>query len=238
MTNMSDSPLTAAEDQLRGSAWQDLSTLELTDRATLALAWALQNTGFPAPDIDPPAASYWRARALFYLGVIALRATRAGMVVTAAGYEPEALVFKRTLLDAHSRARRVIEDQSGQYARQWLQGQAGKPARAVSKWSPGGFWEMLSHSSHADYRFVENFLAVSEPDGTTHFVTAPERRPEVANPTLAVFAGETRDIANIIAIEHGIQIPGLSELDAAIDQQFPWAERGSGQGGAHAGASH
>lgn len=146
------------------------------------------------------------------------------MATIAAGYEPEANGFKRTLTDAHSRACRIVADDSGEYARQWLAGRAGKPAAAVAPWAPDGLWEMLSHSSHADHRAVENFLAISEPDGTVRFIAHPERRPELANPTLAVFAGETRDLANLIARERGLEVPGLAELDALIAQHFPSAE--------------
>jgi hypothetical protein len=80
---------------------------------------------------------------------------------------------------------------------------------------------------HADHRAIENFLAVSEPDGTTRFLIAAERRLHVTDATLATFAGETRDIANVIAHEHGLTIPHLAELDAAIAEHFPYADRGA-----------
>jgi hypothetical protein len=134
------------------------------------------------------------------------------------------MTFKRTLTEAHSRVRLVLQDASGEYARQWLQGRAGKPAKAVGAFSPDDFWAMLSHSSHADHRGIENFLAISQPDGSTTLLLWPERRREVSNSTLAVFAGETRDIAVNLAQTRSLEIPNLAELDAAIDMHFPFDE--------------
>ena len=218
------------EGALRATVWPEVPAYGVADAASEALAWVLDRAGFEASEnADSRPASYWRARALMYLGVLAVRTTRAAMAVLAIGYEAESMGFKRTLMEAHSRVRKVAADASGEYARRWLQGRAGKPAKAVGPFSPDELWEMLSHSSHADHRAIENFLAVSEPDGSTRFLIAPERRLEVTNPTLAVFAGETRDIANVIAHEHGLTIPHLAELDAAIAAHFPYAH-GDGPG--------
>jgi hypothetical protein len=68
------------------------------------------------------------------------------------------------------------------------------------------------------------FLAVSQPDGTTKLLTVPERRVDVSNSTLIVFARETRDVARVIAEERGLTIPQLAELDAAIAAHPYWAE--------------
>jgi hypothetical protein len=217
---------TPTEGAMRATVWSQLPAYALADAATEALLWVIERAGFEAHDEEgEPPASFWRAKALLYLGVLAVRTTRAAMAVLANGYEAEAMTYKRTLMEVHSRARRVATDDSGSYAREWLRGRAGKPARAVGSFSPDDFWEMLSHSSHADHRAVENFLAISQPDGSTQLLTMPERRVDVSNATLASFAGETRDVANVIAVEHGLVIPGLRELDHALSAHFPWAER-------------
>jgi hypothetical protein len=98
----------------------------------------------------------------------------------------------------------------------WLRGRAGRPSKAVGGYSPDDLWKMLSHSSHADHRAVENFLAVSQPDGSTKLLTTPERRIDVSDATLAIFASETRDIAVVIAREHGVEVPTRVELDRAL----------------------
>jgi hypothetical protein len=214
-----------AEAAMRSTVWLELPAYNIANAATEALLWVIQRSGFDGHDgDDDPPASYWRAKALLYLGVLAVRITRAAMAVIASGYEQEAMTYKRALMEVHSRAQRVVADQSGSYAREWLRGRAGKPAKAVGAYSPEDLWEMLSHSSHADHRAVENFLAISNDDGTTSLLTTPERRVEVSNSTLAAFAGETRDVAMVLAAEHGLTIPNLAHLDAAIAAQPLWRD--------------
>jgi hypothetical protein len=209
---------------MRSGVWAELPAYHVANAATEALLWTINNSSLEASTDEKPPASYWRAKALLYLGVIAVRATRAAMAVIACGYEAETMGFKRTLTEVHSRAQRVVNDPSGTYAKEWLQGRAGKPAKAVGGFAPEGFFDMLSHSSHADHRGVENFLAISQPDGTTKLLTIPERRFEVSNGTLAAFAGETRDVAVILAKERDLTIPNLVELDAAIAAHPFWAD--------------
>lgn len=205
------------EGALREAAWRELPAYALTNEATEALAWTLERAGFEAPeDQASPPASYWRAKALLYLGVLAVRTTRAAMAVVASGYEGEAMTYKRGLMEIHSRVRRVVGDSSGGYAREWLRNRAGKPAKAVGGYAPDGLWNMLSHSSHADHRAVENFLAISQTDGSTTLLTMPERRIDVSDATLAMCASETRDIAAAIAHEHNVEIPSLGALDALL----------------------
>jgi hypothetical protein len=197
--------------------WKELPAYVLADMASEALVSVLDQAGFETQEGEgEPPASYWRARALLYLGVLAVRQTRAAMAVLASGYEAEVMGYKRTLMEAHSRVQRVVDDASGSYAREWLRGRAGKPAKAVGGYSPEDLWAMLSHSSHADHRAVENFLAISQPDGTTKLLTTPERRAEVSDSTLAVFASETRDIAALIARENGVQVPNIEVLDSVL----------------------
>jgi hypothetical protein len=219
------------EGALRASVWHELPAYHVAEAATEALLWVLDRAGFePHQGEEGPPASYWRQKALLYLGVLAVRTTRAAMAVLAAGYEAESMTYKRALMEVHSRVRRVARDESGEYARQWLQGRTGKPAKAVGGFSPDDFWEMLSHSSHADHRAVENFLAISQPDGSTKLVTTPERRVEVSNATLAVFAGETRDVASVVAAEHDLEVPHITEIDEVISEHFPWGDSGEREG--------
>jgi hypothetical protein len=204
----------AAEDGLRASAGDDLPVLYALDLATDRLGWVLSNAGFGSTTDDPPPPSYVRAKALLYMGVLAVRAARAAMAVIVVGYEPEAMTYKRLLLELHSRAQRVADDKSGEYARQWLAGRAGKPASHLRD-VPPGMWETLSHSTHADYRAVENFLAVSKSD-STGLVVKPERCAALCNATLATMAGEVRDIAVILAAEHQLSIPDADALTVLI----------------------
>jgi hypothetical protein len=66
-----------SEGALRATVWQELPAYFATDAASEALLWVIERAGFEAHEGegDPPA-SYWRAKALLYLGVLAVRATR------------------------------------------------------------------------------------------------------------------------------------------------------------------
>src|SRR4051812_10939684 len=128
---------------MRASAWLELPAYAVANWSTEMLLSILNQAGFDAhkgDEEDPPAA-YWRAKALLYLGVLAVRSTRAAMAVIANGYEAESMTYKRTLTEVHSRARLVAADESGSYAREWLRGRAGKPAKAVGGFSPDDLWE-------------------------------------------------------------------------------------------------
>src|SRR4051812_30288931 len=93
----------SVEGALRATVWLDLPAYRVADAASQALLWVVERAGFdPDEGSDPPPATYHRAKALLYLGVLALRATRAAMSVIAAGYEGESMTYKRTLMEVHS----------------------------------------------------------------------------------------------------------------------------------------
>jgi hypothetical protein len=216
------------ETDLAQSAVEDLPALALADAASRLLGGIIYRAGFEAPESDPPPASYWQSRALLYLGLLAARSSRTIMLLLRHGYEAEAASVKRLLWECHSRARAVIDDESDQYARTWLEGRSGKAAKAVGKYgAPAGMWDFLSRSAHADPRAVENWLAISEADGSTRLVLLPERRPETANATLTMAASEARDIAVLISKARDIALPDISALDAALaDSLSRWLPEG------------
>ncbi len=172
----------------------------------------------PMPDSDPPSGRWCRAVALLYMGLYSARVARAALVTIACGYAPEAMAFKRIILELHTRAQEVIKDQSGEKARQWI---GERPQKASAGLEPLDLWRNLSHSAHADPLHITTFLAISEDDGT-RLVTLPERRAEIDNVTLAMFAGEVRDIAVMIAEKRGVSVVGLEELTAEIQANWPW----------------
>ena len=213
------------EERLRARAPKELPALAVADTATRLLAYVLQHAGFDAPHADPPPASYWRAKALLYIGALAFRVARTSLTLVAMGYTPEALGFKRTLIELHSRAQKIERDQTGEYARQWLEGRAGKPSKAVSEFTPRDLWSNLSYSAHADHRQVEQFFAVSHDDGSTSVVVAPERIVARDDGTLTLVASELRDIAVLIAKVHGARLTGIERIDAQIRALPFWSDQ-------------
>lgn len=197
--------------------WAELPAYRIADGATDALLWTVNQAKVEGGDGDPPP-EYLRKRALAYLGVITLREARAILALVACGYEAEATPHARTLIEALGRARSVERDRSGSYARAWLIGKAGTPAREFSKQRGEELWKLMSHSSHADYRAVENMYGIAQEDGSKALLVMPERRLRVSGTLLAMVAGYARDVARIVATEFGFEIPDLAQLDVAITQ--------------------
>jgi len=221
MSPFHPSPFQAAEAELSRRADQDLPMLTVADAATRLLHWAIERSPVEATDDDPIPAAYVRAHALLYIALSGVRTTRTVMTTIRAGYEPEALPMIRKLAELRGRAQRVRKDHSGQYAREWLDGRGPGPQRALVD-PPAGMWEGLSRMSHADARGVETFLV--NPDLTNeeeiNFLVLPERDPETANGTLALAAGYARDIAEDLALERDLTLPGLAALDADLRAGF------------------
>jgi len=180
------------EGAFRGSVWAELPAYRIADGATDALLWTLNRARVEGGEGDAPP-EYLRRRALAYLAVMTLREARAILTLTACGYEAETTPHARTLVEALGRAQSVERDRSGSYARGWLEGRAGTPAREFSKQKADDLWKLMSHSSHADHRGVENMYAITNHDGSTSLLVMPERRPQVSDAILGLTASHVRD---------------------------------------------
>lgn len=207
----SDWSIPEKEEALRLTAGVDLPTLALADDVSRLLAETIQGISIDASeeDQDPKAL---RIHALWFMAIIALRALRAAMQALRTGYEDQAVGYQRLIDELHNRAQRLVKDESGEYARQWLKGRGlGKGARLAGQ----DFWEFMSGPVHANARAVLDWIAISRADGSTQVVVGPERRSEVANPALVFMASEGRDIAHLLASESGRR-RNMAALDAQI----------------------
>jgi hypothetical protein len=199
------------EDALRASAAEDLPMMALLEEATRLLAAVIERTPIPPAEGDRTA-DQLQHHALWFMGVISFRAARAAIQAIAAGYEDQAIGFQRLVDETFNGAKKVVTDQSGEYAKAWLDGKApGKGAKLTGQ----NFWEFLSGPVHSNVRAVYDWLAISESNGATRIVLAPERRPDLSNPMLVYLAGEIRDLANVLAAKCGIGVKH-TDLDAAI----------------------
>lgn len=224
---MHDWAIPNREAELLASAQQDLPVLELADDVTHLLVKVAQQINIDARDTDPRPAQL-RLHALWFMAIIALRASRAAMHALSVGYEDQAVGYQRLIDELHNRTQKVRADASGEYARHWL---AGRGLDKGAKLAGQDFWEFLSGPVHANARAVLDWLAISQEDGSTKIVLGPERRPEVANAALAYIAGEGRDIASMLALEAGVTLD-LRDLDRRIHdahaQYVPNADDGPG----------
>jgi hypothetical protein len=207
----SDWSIPKREEELRQTADMDLPTLALADEVSRLLGEVIQSISIDAAREDRNPKDC-RVHALWFMAIIALRALRAAMQALRSGYEDQSVGYQRLIDELHNRAQKVRDDDSGDYARQWLDGRGlGKGAKLAGQ----DFWEFLSGPVHANARAVLDWIAISQPDGSAKIVIGPERRPDVANAALTYMASEGRDIANLLARDAG-RVLNLTALDARI----------------------
>lgn len=176
----SDWPIPEMEEALRLTAEMDLPALALADNVSRLLAEVIQGISIDATEEDPSPKAL-RIHALWFMAIITLRALRAAMQALRTGYEDQAIGHQRLIDELHNRAQQLAKDESGGYARRWLEGRGlGKGAKLAGQ----DFWEFMSGPVHANARAVLDWIAISQADGSTQIVAGPERRPEVANPAL------------------------------------------------------
>lgn len=204
------------ERELRESAPTDLPALALAEDATQVLIDAIGKVSIDPSTDREPSGDELRLQALWFMAIIGARALRAAMAVIAVGYEDQAVGFQRLLDELHNRAQRVRKDESGEYAKEWL---AGRSLDKGAKLAGQDFWEFMSGPVHANVRAVLDWLAISKEDGSAAVVVGPERRPEVANPTLTYMSGGARDLTSMLALQAEIDLD-LSDLDAKVRAAF------------------
>jgi hypothetical protein len=208
----------AGEARLRASVERDLPVFAVVRQATDVLSWVLCQSDLPKSDEDPVPPSHLVGTALLFLGVMAHRATRAAMALVASGYEPETLGLKRLLTEAHSRMKAIVEDESGEHARQWLVGPApSTPHRLVAKHADRETFDLYSNSAHADAEGVKRWLLQPRDTNEWGVIGAPDRWPAFISIVMVEFAFEVRDIAVGLAAIRDLTPPGLPSLDSAID---------------------
>lgn len=208
-----------AEAWLRATAPSQLEAIAIAKSATEALAVSLQGASIPeAPDPAPP--SYYAKSALLLLCTLGLRTARAAILVIASGYEPEAHGLKRRLTEIHTRAQAIVDDTSGQHARQWLEGKGpSTPGKVAAKYGTVELWDTYSASTHADARGMHWWLLVPTDNGDQKGVLVqPHRRPPFGNAILTEIAMETRDLVAVMQAVRGGRVEGLEQLTAVIDE--------------------
>lgn len=150
-----------------------------------------------------------------YLGMLAGRSLRAEMALLRLGYDAEAFIFQRRIIETHARIQRVLErDHGPQHVRDWLQGRDRKASSVIE--IPKCWWDGLSHVAHADHRAAEQHLFRSRSDGMHDFLLLPVRDPSIANASLVNDTASVRDVAVAIANYIRRKVPGLAKLDAEL----------------------
>src|SRR5712692_10071146 len=112
--NDDDGPQVAADERRLAAEIVTTRGYQLADWSTSNLAVALHTSAELRPDPERPRRRL--GRALQVASARTFRLARAGMAVLAAGYEGEARVMDRSLLETRARLIQVLADPSGQTA--------------------------------------------------------------------------------------------------------------------------
>jgi hypothetical protein len=204
---MSSYDFDRAERRLLENATATLPALAVAKHTTEVLAEMIAATTIPPVAEQEPPSSYYKRVASLQLSVIALRTARACFLVISAGYMPEAQALKRRLSEAHARAQAVAHDESGEHARQWLEGKTPKPTPIMMKFASEDLWALYSQSTHADARGVHQWLSMRLADGSdvrTGLALTP-MRDGLSDAMLTEVAIECRDLALAMAVCHSMQ---------------------------------
>jgi len=204
-------PFLREERLMRASAYEALPLLVLADDVSDALLTTLQRCEVPEPESDPPTAAFCRHKALFSIGLLALRALRCESLLIRSGYESEALIFKRVLSEAAGRAGKVVGDQSGEYARSWLAGRAGTSGSAMSG-LPQSLKKAYSSTAHVGTEAVESFMAAPLGERTGYVVSPRRALPDLSYENLTLSAVDVLAVAGLLAQECGTEVPDSRAL--------------------------
>lgn len=179
------------------------------------------NTGVPS-DADAAAV---QLIALRYLGVRGVRIVRAAQSVLAIGYEPEARVYERILLEIVEHTQSIVRDPSGKTALDWLEGNRRRGVTArVRAMGTGDLYSRLSRDSHGDPNPV---IALIDP---SHTLELGPRRTVATRLALVRHAAYCRDHAVALCGAADITLDGLPALDARIFDR--WRAIGAQHNGA------
>lgn len=219
-SNLAYEEIVRRERQLEESFGLDAGLdLGLADQAVSLLATAMSSVApldSLAPDeVRTPRSGGLDGLKLFALqamGVRALRVMRAARSNLATGYEPEALVHDRILLEFVAHRKAIVLDSTGEETRAWLDAETVRGiGRRVAEVAPDGLYGFLSQGSHGDPRPL-SYLADYERET---FRLAPQRT-DITNTCLLFYAMFALDQATLVAAFARLELPAHADLKEAI----------------------
>ena len=140
------------------------------------------------------------------------------------GYAPEAQAYTRLIGEVHNNIGKIINDGSGQYAREWMdvtRSGPSTPRRLAAEVGQLDVWDTQSWAAHADVRFGVNWLSTPAPEvhpEHENIRVEPHRTP-LDEPLLVAAAQELRDVAAVLAITRDGRIGSLDQLDERISAE-------------------
>jgi hypothetical protein len=158
------SDIAAAEIRLQKSFLEDCTPqLQLLESAMFLLGELMVSIEPSDPPLNPgevamPKPGDVRQLMLFTHMMIAVRGLRviqAARPTLAAGYELEALVNNRIIVELVEHRRVIRKDETGEAARKWLDAPPGRIGPRIKKLAKGDLYEYESRAAHGDPRLLK-----------------------------------------------------------------------------------
>jgi hypothetical protein len=166
------------ERHLLDVAAMEIPTDDLLDAVVDVAAPIIAASAWDSVPPDAPPRTTERYTAAGALTAMALRATRTTALTVRAGYAPEALGDVRRLFEIAGHAQRVADDDSGQYAANWLD-HRGRAVSARSAFGPPDtdpMWALMSGQAHAQFDVYARMSTAFDEGRLVHQV-GPQRDP-------------------------------------------------------------
>jgi hypothetical protein len=166
------------ERQLLDTAATEIPTSPLLDEVIDVAAPILAASAWDGLPTDAPPRTSERYTAAGALAAMALRAARTTALTVRAGYTGEALADLRRLVEIAGHAQRVAEDQSGQYAVNWIngRGRSSRPRVAFGDADSDPIWKLMSGQAHAQFDVYARMAATFD-EGRFVNQVGPRRDP-------------------------------------------------------------
>jgi hypothetical protein len=211
-----------------------LPEFQLAEAATSVLAVVIDRTAESTTQQSEPLRSDPEAlirATVLATAIRAYRAARAGIIIVTSGYELEADAMTRLVTELYVQGRRIVDDPSGEEAREWLglKRRHGIGKR-IKEAAGADLYGALSVAAHGDPRGLRQLLG-SGTAGDTVAQWGP-RHSGRHQTVLNQFSIAARDMAVLLEECTGRQHKELELIDRGLQKLVPgWPLSGPATGG-------
>jgi hypothetical protein len=154
--------------------------------------------------------------AQFTIGVRVLRVVQAARPMLAAGYEREAMVNNRIIVELIEHRRAIRNDKTGEEARQWLTSPRGRGiGKRIRELARGDLYKLESYAAHGDPRLIIPLV-----DADRHSIPLAPARSDLTGHSLALYAGFLIDHVKVIGELTGTISPFFAPLRRAAEAEW------------------
>jgi hypothetical protein len=205
------------ESTLRDRAYDDVPGIAAADQACRVLQQA-NSAVASMRRVHYVADEAAQGKAVLYLGVEAIRAVRCLVSLIAVGYQAEALVFLRKLLEIQNQLEKVTHPDNGlPFTAAWLADTPNARGQLPPDLEPE--WKYLHRVAHADSRGITNHT-YQTPHGTATFSDIPRRDSRAANHLATWTAVVAQHIALLSLRYSGALCGEMGDLARAIETEI------------------